>query len=335
MKVAKHLTLLAVLLALLALVACDLGDTKDKEDKDEETKKVTVAETEALDEETTAAHVHSYSAATCTKAGTCECGKTYGDPLGHDFADATCTTPKVCNRCGVAEGQSLSHDYVSATCTAPKTCSRCDLVVGEALGHDFTAANCTNPEICKRCELAQGSALGHDFAEATCTEPETCKVCGATGGAAMGHTYADDTCIRCGEVDPDSLPVRLEDLHLMDSARYEVVDKLTDSFGNEYENAHRYNGGEAWSMHALSKKYSTFRGTIVATDETSSEYTFTFEIYVDDKLVYSYEDYTIATGAIEFSVDVSEGSSLKIIFTGGYINRGGGSKALVNAQLYK
>ncbi|MBE6559361.1 MAG: hypothetical protein E7661_10195 [Ruminococcaceae bacterium] len=347
MKVAKHLTLLAVLLALLALVACDLGDTKDKEDKDEETKKVTVAETEALDEETTAAHVHSYSAATCTKAGTCECGKTYGDPLGHDFADATCTTPKVCNRCGVAEGQSLSHDYVSATCTAPKTCSRCDLVVGEALGHDFTAANCTNPEICKRCELAQGSALGHDFAEATCTEPETCKVCGATGSAAMGHTYTDDTCIRCGEVDPDSLPVGLEELHLMDSDGYEVMDKVKDSFGNEHENGNVYvygvyTGGpagdsaknERFSLHALSKQYTVFAGTIIARDLTASDAFFKVEIYVDDELKYSIEDFKNTTGAIDFSIDVSGGSSMKIVVTRNY-ERISAGLALVNAQLYK
>lgn len=346
MKVAKHLALLAVLFTLLALVACDLEDVKITVDPAE---KATVAESGTPDEEaattpkaeetTAAPHEHSYSEATCTKPGTCECGKTYGDKLGHDFAEATCTTPKICNRCGVAEGKSLSHDYSSATCTTAKTCDRCGLVSGEALGHDFTAANCTNPEICKRCELAQGSALGHDFAEATCTAPETCKTCGATGAAAKGHTYTNDVCIRCGEVDPDSLPVGLEELHLMDSAYYEFVDKITDSFGNEYEKAHIYEWprmqDEPWSIHALSKKYSVFEGTIVAINSTEADIYIDIKIYVDDKLVYSYDDYTIIAGALDFSIDVSNASSIKIFFKDNQYYDHSGGIALVNAQLYK
>lgn len=47
-----------------------------------------------------------------------------------------------------------------------------------------------------------------------------------------------------------------------------------------------------------------------------------------------YENYKITTGIVDFSIDVSGGSSLKIVFT----NNNGGetySSALVNAQLYK
>jgi len=333
----KLIALLAVCLSLCTLMACEISSGKDtnEEQKTEVSDKVSGGKI-SRDE-----HKHVYARATCEEPATCACGETAGDKLGHNFSDATCTDPKICRRCGVAEGKSLSHDYVSATCTTAKTCKRCNLVSGEALGHDFTAANCTNPEICKRCELAQGSALGHDFAEATCTAPETCRTCGKTGAAAKGHTYTDDTCIRCGEVDPDSLPVGLEELHLMDSKCYEFVDKITDSFGKEHEKAHQYDDYDQtkWSLHALSKAYNTFSGTIATVDETPASHTFTFEIYVDEKLVYSYEDYKITTGAIDFSVDVSGGSSLEIVVIYDDHNRNFSEYtegiALINAQLYK
>ncbi len=329
MKVAKLLALLVICLSLLALMACEISDVKiTADEKKTEAPAQTVADTDAHDN-----HEHTYAPATCEKPATCACGKTSGDKLGHDFADATCTDPMICNRCGVASGKSLSHDYVSATCTTAKTCNRCGFVSGKALGHDFTAANCTSPEICKRCELAQGSALGHDFAEATCTAPETCRTCGKTGAAAKGHTYTDDTCIRCGEVDPDTLPVGLEELHLMDAYCYEFVGEITDAFGKGHEKAHLYTDAyyEKWSIHALVKEYSTFTGTIIATDTTPNGAMFTFEIYVDDKLVYTNKGYKMTTGAIDFSVDVSGGSSLKIFFD----DNGWYSVALVNAQLYK
>ena len=70
-------------------------------------------------------------------------------PLGHDFADATCTQPQTCLVCGITEGSAIGHSYgsvvTSETCTTDGyttyTCSRCtdsyrDAYV-EATGHDF------------------------------------------------------------------------------------------------------------------------------------------------------------------------------------------------------
>lgn len=65
--------------------------------------------------------------ATCTEAGytgdyRCDyCGAvvTEGEAvnaLGHDWADATCTTPKTCKRCGLTEG-SVRHHYENGVCT--------------------------------------------------------------------------------------------------------------------------------------------------------------------------------------------------------------------------
>ena len=81
----------------------------------------------------------SWKDATCTEPRTCEsCGKTDGQPLGHDWTDATCTEPKTCARCKTTEGQPLGHepaewtketDYVNATSREVQKCDWCGEVV--------------------------------------------------------------------------------------------------------------------------------------------------------------------------------------------------------------
>ena len=139
-------------------------------------------------------HTHSYGDyvsdgnATCTENGTetakCACGETTNrteenSALGHDWADATCTTPKTCERCDATEGSALGHDWADATCTTPKTCERCD--------------------------ATEGTALGHDWADATCTAPKTCNTCGVTDGAPLGHSFGENnaTCAVCGIANPN------------------------------------------------------------------------------------------------------------------------------------
>ena len=36
---------------------------------------------------------------------------------GHDFTDATCTTPKTCKVCDTTEGEVLPHEYVNGVCS--------------------------------------------------------------------------------------------------------------------------------------------------------------------------------------------------------------------------
>ena len=71
----------------------------------------------------------------------------------HDWAEATCTEPKICKICGKTEGEALGHNYEDmagtarvATCTEPgkeadRRCSRCDEVTDgktiPASGHDW------------------------------------------------------------------------------------------------------------------------------------------------------------------------------------------------------
>ena len=124
------------------------------------------------------------------------CKATEGEALGHDWDDATCTTPKTCSVCKVTEGNALGHDWDDATCTAPKTCSVCKVTEGDALGHKWTAATCTDPRTCSVCSAKEGSSLGHQWTPATCTDPKTCtrEGCGVTEGSALGHKWSDATC---------------------------------------------------------------------------------------------------------------------------------------------
>lgn len=160
---------------------------------------------------------------TCTKCKTAETEKI--GALGHDWAEATSTTPKTCKRCSATEGEPLAHTHTfdqevanestlksAATCTAKavyyKTCA-CGaksetetFEYGEPLAHTFekkseTQATCTEPGKavyrCKSCGTEEtrpsGSALGHKWVEATCTTAAYCSVCKKEGVPALGHTW--------------------------------------------------------------------------------------------------------------------------------------------------
>ena len=312
------------------------------------------------------AHIHKYTDVTCTSPKICEeCGKIAKEALGHKYTDATCTSASVCSRCksvgrnalghdfifneedtctsyshcsrcGLTSGEMRGHMYIDATCTTSKVCTRCNYVAHDALGHDFSSATCTSAQICKRCGEKQGMALGHDYSEATCNVPKTCKRCGGTDGVALGHTYAENICIRCGQIDPESLPVGLDKLHLIDAWGYTCSkDIFTDTFGNKYNNAaHVYRSGylvhELYTIHNLNDKYSVFSGSIVAGNDMNN--TVAVNIYVDDVLKFSTSNFTRETGKVDFEIDVLNANKLKIVVSyGGYLTH----VAIVNAELIK
>ena len=89
---------------------------------DDTTEPVTTPATEpATQPPTEPPHTHSYSAATCTQPRTCSCGATDGEPLGHSYANGTCS------HCGASDPDYNETTYVLNTSTKKfhkPSCSR-------------------------------------------------------------------------------------------------------------------------------------------------------------------------------------------------------------------
>ncbi len=255
--------------------------------------------------------------------GTKENNEKPNDSLNNDYVSGNNGT----SNGGYAS--SHKHSYAEATCYAPKTCS-CGATAGSALGHQFQPETCTAPQICSRCGEVKGKELGHNYVPATCIAPETCTRCQTTQGGALGHDYKNDVCTRCGKTDPESLPVGLEKLNVIDSDRYAYeTNAVEDSFGNTYVGYHDFkinsgfSYGNAYSIFSLKNKYDTFSCDIFTLESTT-----TVAIYVDGVMQFQTK-VDMTSGAIHVDVSVKNGQQLKIFATGGeYVY-------LVNAQLIK
>lgn len=209
--------------------------------------------------------------------------------------------------------------------------------------HSYSDATCTSPKKCS-CGVTAGSALGHSYSAADCISPKTCTRCGQTEGSALGHNYVNNKCSRCGKVDPDSLPVGLNNLFLIDSYMYKYKSgTFTDSFGNTYNGAHYYtdlyqsgNGKEPHSEFNLNGKYKLFVGSIVASTKTDADWTYYINIYVDGILKFSKNGFSKTSGKVDFKLDVKNAATLRISAgleqTVGDFNQ---EIAIVNAQLEK
>jgi len=151
------------------------------------------------------------------------------DPTLHSYTDNCDST---CNICGT--NRTALHNYADATCTTPKKCRDCGKIEGSKLGHSFINyvsnedATClkdgTETAKCDRCEETdtrkdEGSKLGHSFInyvsneDATCledgTETAKCDRCEKTDtrkneGSKLGHSFInyvsnnDATCLEDG-----------------------------------------------------------------------------------------------------------------------------------------
>lgn len=103
----------------------------------------------------------------------------------HEWADASCLTPKTCSSCQETEGEALDHTWADAICAAPKTCTACDVTEGEALEHTWADATCSAPKTCTACNATEGEALEHTWVDATYQAPKTCSVCATTEGEKL------------------------------------------------------------------------------------------------------------------------------------------------------
>ncbi len=196
--------------------------------------------------ETIPATGHDWLSATCTAPKTCsKCNATEGSALGHNYSSgvikaATCTTDGVrsynCLRCTHSYTEKIDkvgHSWAAATCTEPRICSTCRLADGSALGHSYTskvtiAATCTTDGVetytCSRCTHSYTEKIektGHSWKAATCTAPKTCSTCKVTESSALGHSYTSKvtkavtctasgtktfTCSKCSDSYTETIP---------------------------------------------------------------------------------------------------------------------------------
>lgn len=106
----------------------------------------------------------------------------------------------------------------------------------------------------------------------------------------------------------------LSDLVVIDSSSTKVSDRLfEDAFGNVHKGWTKL---DAWYnpyiLYNLDKKYVSLSGCIVAGKSTGSEASMNIKMYLDDKEIYSKENITRKTSQIDFDLDVSNGSVLRI-----------------------
>ncbi|MBP3683654.1 MAG: hypothetical protein J6J12_01655 [Oscillospiraceae bacterium] len=161
---------------------------------------------------------HSFSAATCTEPGKCECGAVNPNDATpkHDIyiASQKGTQPQhsiKCSRDGCTYFEWVDCSYTvnsspSNSCTAKCDCGRQKVKDGhteetlEAVAPTCTSTGLTEGKKCSVCGeilLAQETVdkLPHDYAAPTCTEPGKCN-CGAIdpeNPEALGHEKAEDS----------------------------------------------------------------------------------------------------------------------------------------------
>ncbi len=124
----KYLVLFLVFVIALSLCACDKDPQQNLGASDPTGN--SSPNSDPTSNSSVPAHTHEYTseivAPACTVNGytiyTCQCGDYYhADEVqapGHDWAAATCTTPKTCNVCQATEGHLSDHSYQDGKCTA-------------------------------------------------------------------------------------------------------------------------------------------------------------------------------------------------------------------------
>ena len=106
----------------------------------------------------------------------------------HEWTDADCENPEVCQLCGEEGESARGHKWREADCNNPQVCRRCDKTGEPALGHNWVAATCTEAETCSRCSETKGDPLDHKVPEWTTLTEATCSQKG----------LAEGKCVRCG-----------------------------------------------------------------------------------------------------------------------------------------
>ena len=105
-KALKFGCVLMVLVVVLCFFGCGSKTNNDSSKANSSSSLLSVSE-----------HEHSFKPSDCENPQICDCGATRGEPVGHSWNKATCTTPKTCFVCEKTEGEALGHHFVDGICT--------------------------------------------------------------------------------------------------------------------------------------------------------------------------------------------------------------------------
>ena len=91
----------------------------------------------------------------------------------------------------------------------------------------------------------------------------------------------------------------LNNIYIIDSVYYELIKGFTDSYGNSYSLAYKFDASNnSYDIFNLNKQYNKFAGYITASQETGRGANMTVEIYGDDILLKKFENITKISEAI-------------------------------------
>ena len=179
---------------------------------------------------------------------------------------------------GVALGASkdCSHEWADATCTSPKTCSLCEATEGSAKGHTpGAAATCTTAQTCTVCNAELVAALGHQYESAWSYDDA-----GHYHASACGHTDAKDYTAHNYEsvvTDPTCTDQGYTTYTCVCGKTYK--DDYTSAADHSYETALSYDAGGHWyestCEHNVTKGYATHSYSSVVTPPTCTEQGYT------------------------------------------------------------
>lgn len=107
---------------------------------------------------------------------------------------------------------------------------------------------------------------------------------------------------------------KLEDLYVVDSVRYEVVDGFKDLYGDSHSVSYKLSAYDtAWVEYRLNGEYDIFNANIATTQETDRDTQMSVEVYVDGQLIKRVDDITRDTSLIELGpIVVTDGNILQI-----------------------
>ena len=167
----------------------------------------------------------------------------------HEWNDATCTTPKTCEKCGETDGSKLGHNLTPATCTTPSKCERCEEEINAALGHEFYGYYQSDEtyhwEICFACKFEEKEI----------------------------HLFVDGICIICG-YEKSIIDIPTEDKPTEDTPTEEVKNEYLVIVSNEIVNG-----------RIVVNKDKAYPGDVILIDARAMEGYELESIYVNEELL--------------------------------------------------